>query len=60
MRVNLRYIIKFLFVLALIVSLVLASFVSNDAHDIGCCDDDECVICAMIQLAQVVVNNILG
>ncbi len=60
MRMNLRYIIKVFFVLSLIVSLILTSLVSCDAHEVSCCKDEECTTCAMIQLAQVVVNNILG
>ena len=57
---NIKHILKISFIILFIFFLILANIISDDAHDLDHCENEHCIICAIIQIARIIVNNILA
>ena len=52
--------IKKVLILVCIICLIIMLYVSQNDYHIDNCHEEECGICIMIQMAKVIINNILA
>ena len=57
---NIKYIFKVCLIMIFIFSFILANIISDDAHCMDHCENEHCIKCIIIQVAHIVVNNILA
>ena len=56
MKMNIIKIFKFLAILLCIIALFFMLIISQDSHHLSFCDHEDCSICAIIHLAQSIIN----
>ena len=52
--------IKKTLILTCIICLLIMSYVSQDQYHLDNCHEENCRVCIMIQIAKVIVNNMLA
>ena len=52
--------IRILIVACIIFAIFGMSIISKDTHHIDICNDDDCNICAIIQMAKILINMMEG